>query len=312
MFLRKRMVLTFSAIGLCLGVGFAWSQSTQQLSAREIFYGPAREKAAAGKKPADAKGAKPAQRGASAQNSSKPPAAEPDTSVEAKTPDPQVRKDSSQGTVPVTLATYTRKPLGIRLSVVKMTANGPMEASPDTSFQPGDRVQLNIEVSDDGYLYIINRGSSGTWTQLFPSPDLPNATNMVVPGMTYSVPPDRNFVVSDPPGEEKLFIILSRMPELDIAALTLDLSRKEGGSPAPKESPSAPAPRQQLTTLTENLPPMNDAMVDQLRKMYARDLIIETVDDKTPGTRKENAVYAVSTGDGNDTRVVLDAQIKHK
>ena len=190
-----------------------------------------------------------------------------------------------------------------------------MEVAPDTSFQPGDRVRLSIQVSDKGYLYIINRGSSGTWTQLFPSPDLPNASNAVAPGATFSIPPDRNFVVSDPPGEEKMFIILSRQPQLDIQALTLDMSRRESKSApkqaAPKQEQAQPRPASP-TILASNLPPMNDAMVDRLRTVYARDLIIETVDQQTPGATKEDAVYAVSTGDGDDTRVVLDAQIKHR
>jgi hypothetical protein len=206
--------------------------------------------------------------------------------------------------------------LGIRLSVLRMTPSGqPVEVPPDTNFQPGDRVRLNIQVSDSGYLYIINRGSSGSWTQLFPSPDLPNATNAVVPGGPYSVPQDRNFVVSDPPGEEKLFLILSRTPIVDIQSLTMDMSRREAGNSPPqepaKEEPSAQPPRS-LNTLASNLPPMNDALVDRMRNVYARDLIIEKVDEQTPGTRKENAVYAVNPVDGGATRVVLDAQIKHR
>jgi len=130
----------------------------------------------------------------------------------------------------------------------------------------------------------------------------------VVPGVTYAVPPDRNFVVSNPPGEEKLFIILSRTPELDIQSLTMDLSRRGAGSSAPKATSSAPT----QTILSQNLPPLDDAMVDRLRTVYARDLIIEKVDEQTPGTRKENAVYVVNPGDSDDTRVVLDAPIKHK
>ena len=243
----------------------------------------------------------------------KTPARTAETPETAKTPDPPVRSNPSSEASPVTLATLTRKPLGIRLSILKTEPSGQaIEVSPDTSFHPGDRVRLNIQVSANGYLYIINRGSSGTWTQLFPSPDLPNATNVVVPGATYSVPPDRNFVVSNPPGEEKLFIILSRTPELDIQSLTMDMSRREAQSATPQEPPSLPAPQQPLkTTIAQNLPPMNDAMVDRMRHVYTRDLIIEKVDEQTPGTRKENAIYAVNPGNGNDSRVVLDAHIRH-
>ena len=57
--------------------------------------------------------------------------------------------------------------------------------------------------------------------------------------------------------------------------------------------------------------PIDDAMVNRMRQTYSRDLIIEKVDDKTPGPQKEKAVYAVNTAGGPDARVVLDVEIKH-
>ncbi len=250
-----------------------------------------------------------------------PPAA-PAPAQATRTPEVPVRASAGSSAVPVTTVAYTRQPLGVRLSLLKTGPNGQTtEVPPDTSFQSGDRVRLNIQVSSNGYLFIINRGSSGTWTQLFPSPELPNASNAVVPGMTYAVPPDRNFVVSGPPGEEKLFVILSRTPNIDIQSLTMDLSQKGTATPAPKPAQSKPSddkpiqpsarPAQPIT-IASNLPSLDDEMVDRMRKMYARDLIIETVDEKTPGTRKENAVYVVNPSDSDDTRVVLDAPIKHR
>lgn len=307
--------LSFLMLAAALGAFMpsAFGQETQAPTAREIFYAPA-----PAPKPAAAKPAKTAQRAPKAATSNA--AAPAQTPAIAKTPDAPAPSAPVSATRPasgpvtqVGLAALTRKPLGIRLSILKIGPGGQTsEVAPDTNFQPGDRVRLSIQVSDNGYLYIINRGSSGVWTQLFPSPDLPNASNVVVPGVTYSIPPDRNFLVSNPPGEEKLFLILSRTPELDVQALTMDMSRREAQGSTPANEPSL-APHEPLeTTIAENLPPMNDATVDQMRRAYARDLIIEKVDEQTPGTKKENAVYAVNPGDGNDTRVVLDAHIRHQ
>jgi Domain of unknown function (DUF4384) len=319
--LRHNLGWILAAAGLSVAATIAWSQSAPPLNAREIFYAPAPQPAEV--KPAKSTQSAPKASAQKAETTKDAPAqatpgqAPSQPPAQARTPDPPVRSSPASGAVPVTLVSLTRKPLGVRLSILKTPPNGQAaEVSPDTSFQPGDRVRLSIQVSTTGYLYIINRGSSGTWTQLFPSPELPDASNAVVPGVTYAVPPDRNFVVSDPPGEEKLFVILSRTPDLDIQSLTLDLSRRGAGSSTPK-STSAEPPSQPVTqppsrtTIAQSLPPMNDAMVDRLRNMYARDLIIEKVDEQTPGTRKENAVYAVNPGDGDDTRVVLDAPIKH-
>lgn len=241
-----------------------------------------------------------------------PPAAPP--SQQASTP---VSNETSSGgrreqAAPLKLAAYTRQPLGIRLSLLKVEQNGDRkEVAPDTNFAPGDRVRLSIQVATQGYLYIVNRGSSGTWTQLFPSPDLPSASNALMPGTTYSIPADRNFVISNPPGNEKMFLILSRQPVADVASLILDMSRRANGAAAPQAEPKAPSrPAPQM--MADSRGPINDAAVDRMRTFYARDLIIETVDQKTPGATKEDAVYAVTTGDGDDARVVLDAQIRHQ
>jgi hypothetical protein len=299
-YVRHRLGWILAGAGLSVAIASGQS-APPPLNAREIFYAPAPQPAEAKPGSSTQPAPKASTAKATTQKAVTPPA------QAANTPNTSTPSSPASGAVPVTLV--ANKPLGVRLSILKTTSSGQTSEVPaDTSFQVGDRVRLNIQVSTKGYLYIINRGSSGTWTQLFPSPELPNASNAVVPGTTYAVPPDRNFVVSNPPGEEKLFIILSRTPELDIQSLTMDLSRRGAGSSAPKATPSAPP----KTILSQNLPPLDDAMVDRLRSVYARDLIIEKVDEQTPGTRKENAVYVVNPGDSDDTRVVLDAPIKHQ
>ena len=65
-------------------------------------------------------------------------------------------------------AGYGSKVLGLRYSVLKLLGNEKLELSPDSVFHSGDRIQLNIEVNDAGYLYILHRGSSGAWKPMFP------------------------------------------------------------------------------------------------------------------------------------------------
>jgi hypothetical protein len=339
--IRYRLGCILAGAGLSVTVAFSQTAQSQtapsQLSAREVFLRaveqPADKSPAAPTQPAPKPvPPKPVAQKAPAQNTVTPPAQAQSTApapaptpvpAPAPTPAPRtsdapVRASAAPSAVPIVQVAYTRQPLGVRLSLLKTGPNGQTtEVPPDTSFQSGDRVRLNIQVSSNGYLFIINRGSSGSWTQLFPSPELPNASNAVVPGMTYAVPPDRNFVVSGPPGEEKLFVILSRTPNLDVQSLTMDLSQKGTATPAPKpaeDKPIQPSPRTApgINIAQNHIPSLDDSMVDQMRKMYARDLIIETVDDQTPGTRKENAVYVVNPSDSDDTRVVLDAPIKHR
>jgi hypothetical protein len=62
---------------------------------------------------------------------------------------------------------------------------------------------------------------------------------------------------------------------------------------------------------------IDDATVGHLRETYTRDLIIEKVDEKTPGDKspgdkKENAVYVVNPSGSSDSRVVADLRLVHQ
>ena len=51
-----------------------------------------------------------------------------------------------------------------------------------------------------------------------------------------------------------------------------------------------------------------------MRKVYARDLVIETVNDEPPaaGKPKEKAVYVVTPNTGPDARLVADLRLTHR
>ncbi len=345
-YLRNKMGWILAGAGLSAAATIAFGQpDAQSMGAREVFYKPlpaAGETTKAnpgqgGPKPAAAKGAegpKPQATGQQGRSGSAASAtATPDpqrrsdpgaggATVSATAPDPKVGPGRASDSLPILPVDNPTRPLGIRLSIVKDSPSGPFaedppEVSLDTNFHKDDRVRLHIKVNDKGYLYILDRQSSGIWKPLLPSPDLPGISNVVEPGTVYSVPPTTGFLVGDPPGEEKLFIVLSRTPE-DLQSLIMDMSRREGGSSTPKspanEPPSQPPTRQpSLVTVSQNSPPLNDGMVDQMRSFYARDLLIEKMDDQMPGPSKENAVYAATNPNGgNDKLVVLDAQINHR
>jgi hypothetical protein len=59
--------------------------------------------------------------------------------------------------------------------------------------------------------------------------------------------------------------------------------------------------------------PLGDPLVSRLRgEVYARDLVFETVDDSTPGEKKENAVYVLNRTGSPDSRLVADFVLKHQ
>jgi len=261
-------LLTFCGIGSFLA---AQEDTAKKLTARELFYAAVDAPAPAAHKTARSE-------------------------KKAKTnPNP-----TPQPTIPVMTAAY--KPqgpaLGLRYTILKRIQDSQVETDADAVFHAGDRIRLAVETNDDGYLYIVNRGSSGTWKVLFPSAEIKNGDNHIQRLARFEIPSGYTFTFDEQPGEEKLFIVLSRQPEPDLEGLIYSLGQKGGTAEKPKVLLASAA--------------FSDDVVGKLRNAYARDLIVEKVDDEQAGAKKEKAVYAVNPSGSADSRVVADIALRHQ
>jgi len=273
--------------GCSIGAGVAAQQDGKKLTARELFYSAVDTPAPAAQKPA-AK-AKPA--------SHKKTAASDQTVASGGS-----TGQGSSSAAPMVNAAYRPQgphpALGLRYTILKRTGNEQVEADAEATFHAGDRIRLAVEANDDGYLYVVSRGSSGTWKLLFPSPEIKDGDNRVQKRVRYEIPSGYTFTFDEQAGEEKLFIVLSRQPEPDLEGLIYSLG--QGGQPA------AEKPKVLMASAA-----FGDEVISKLRTAYARDLIVEKVDDEqTP--KKEKAVYAVNPTGSADSRVVADVTLKHK
>jgi len=281
----------------------------KQLTAREMFYAaPAVAKPPVKETPP----AKSQPQEKVAQLKPKPP----ETVAQAKPPaeSPTGGPRPASKIIP---ATYTKRvPLGLRYSLLKKIDAGPgAEVDPGGVFRAGDRIRLSVEVNDAAYLYIVNRGSSGAWKVLFPSAEIEGGNNRVEPGRRYQIPAEHVFTFDEQPGVEKLFLVLSRQPQADLENLIYSLSRRPGATGTPARPPAVAPPAEEKPgkiLLAQNLGPIEDSLVGHLRNVYARDLIIEKVDESTPGPKKEYAVYVVNTTGKDDSRVVVDIELNHQ
>ena len=203
------------------------------------------------------------------------------------------------------------KPLGLRYSFLRNTGGDEYgEVDPeDTVFHSGDRIRVAFQSNDEGYLYIVMKGTSGTWKVLFPSAEIADGSNHVSGGrQTLIPPPPDRFAFDEQAGEERLFIVLSRNPEPSLEKLIYSLG---SGSPGPAGQPAGAQEPKHL--LSASLGPVDDALVGRLRnQVYARDLVFEKVDDSTPGEKKEKAVYVVNPTGSAESRLVADVTLKHE
>jgi hypothetical protein len=186
-----------------------------------------------------------------------------------------------------------RSPLGLRYAILKMTGVDAVEVPPSTTFHSGDRIQLRIQANTDGYLYVVTQGSSGAWQVTFPKKSGNQGSNRVKAGEDHT----SIFRFDSKPGVEKLFVVLSRVPERDLDSVIYSLQ----GAPSP-------ATAKDPVMLAGNLT-VGDPLVSRLRNSYTRDMILEEV--AAPDT-PERAIYVVNKATGPGARVVADIKLTHE
>ena len=156
------------------------------------------------------------------------------------------------------------------------------------------------------YLFVVNRGSSGAWTVMFPSSEIADGNNRVEAMRPYAMPPGQGmfFTFDSNPGAENAFIVFSRQPEPDLEGLMYALQSKKKAA-----APEAPVQSSKELIQAVNI---SNTTVDRMRTAWSRDLIIEKVDPNTPGDQKETAVYVVNPTGSADSRVVADIHLVHQ
>jgi Domain of unknown function (DUF4384) len=301
------VLVSLSAAGMMALAAAAQDQPKTQFTARELFYF-APPAATAAKPPAPKSTAtrpKPAQ-----VDSTNPPAPGP-------APSPGAPRPAQGGELPgggrIITATATAPaptagtPLGLKYAVLKLVNGEMTEVAPDTVFHAGDRIRFNVETNGPGYLYIVSQGSSGTWKPMFPSSEVDDGGNRVEGFRSYTMPPKTRLYFDEQAGEEKVFIVFSREPELDLERIVYSL---QGNKAKPVSQPAAPQPAQSQVLIASAA--IDNSTVGRLRDSYARDLIVEKITEDTPGDRKEKAVYVVNPTGSGDSRVVADLTLVHK
>jgi hypothetical protein len=160
---------------------------------------------------------------------------------------------------------------GLRFRLTQqLPDNSEVEVDPDVTFHTGDRVRFTFESNVDGYLYVVQEGSSGRWTVLYPNPQINGGRNQIQRFQPLAVPPDNWFAFDAQPGTERVFVFLCK--------------------DALQQLPGFGAPVTKLETVSA-------AVVDDLRRsVQSRDLVFEK--DRPAGAagaaKSAQATYVVN------------------
>ena len=201
--------------------------------------------------------------------------------------------------------------LGLRCSVMLRDAdNQYAEVTPGTVFHSGDHIRLSFLANEPGYFYVIQQGSTGTWRPIFPPANAGPEANKVLAGQPQVVPGrTQAFQFDQHPGDEKLYVILSRTPIADIDRVIQNLRTGKAAQPEEPAGGGSPGP---LMEAKNDIP---DLFVKQLA---SRDLSLvdeQKVDESSkPDVQGEKAIYVVSKGAAQDSnsQVVLNLDLRHE
>lgn len=110
---------------------------------------------------------------------------------------------------------------------------------PGTVFEQNDYVRFRFKTNFPGHLYVMNQGTSGDYTLLFPREDT-GRLNRIEGGREYMVPSTAQgaFRISGPPGHDVIYWMMS----------PVELGEKEPAKykPLPPPPPSTPEVRKSL------------------------------------------------------------------
>jgi hypothetical protein len=221
--------------------------------------------------------------------------------------DPTVVASRGYGEAPH-MVRVSSEQIGLRYSLLLRNSDKSFAETPvSTVFHSGDHLRLSVMANQPGYLYVIQQGSTGNWSPIFPDAGSAKDINKVEQGQVYQVPNGKDaFSFDQNPGQEKLFIMLSRQPIQD-----LDSTIKGLKQPTPEQSP-APGNGSSYLEASNNIP-------DELVQRFAsRDLSLvqeQEVDDKTANSGSgEKAVYVVSKGNmkGASQQIVASVTLRHE
>ena len=128
----------------------------------------------------------------------------PTVKINKKPNKPTVINNSASGTKP----TATGLP-GTKVTIELMRGNKLSFVKPDYKFRSGDRIRLRLVTNFDGYVSIVNLGSTGQINLLYP---YNGAEPRVRPSRDIQIPQSDWIKFDNNEGTEQLLIVMSKQP----------------------------------------------------------------------------------------------------
>jgi hypothetical protein len=131
-------------------------------------------------------------------------------------------------------ASLERGPHRLEIVLERLDASGWQKIDPGLVLKQNDRVRFRATANFDGYLYVMNQGTSGDYSRLFPREDT-GQQNKIRAGKEYLVPATEGvFRITGPAGHEIVYWMISPA-ELGARPHAAPLPPPAGSQTAPPE-----------------------------------------------------------------------------
>ena len=228
-----------------------------------------------------------------------PPKAEPKTeSKKAPVKKPAPRKPA------VSNVSSAERRVGLKYRVLLRTPECDIsDVDSSYTFHSGDKVRLQIESNVDGYLYVMQKGSTGKDRVLFPDPRINGGDNKIARGILYSVPGSQWFTFDNNPGIENLTVAVSRTPMKSVQ---------------PPASPKEAKPKATKPNEDEGLVSVVSVVEELNQNVRSRDLVL--FQEKAPSVTAPaqpvaapvvQSTIVINTSDSSNNAVYTEIKLKH-
>jgi hypothetical protein len=196
--------------------------------------------------------------------------------------------------------------LGLRYNIVLVDASGHRRpVSSDRVLEAGDCFAIDLHSNRSGYIYVFAKQSSGSWMPLLPSAEMPDENNILDPGRTFQIPKSHCFEIQNPPGEETLFVVLSRNPRDFYELYEGFKSRSQGADGSGGRSAGQHLQLAEASKL--------GAAVEHLDQRFGtRDIAITKVDTPHDSAEPVGSVYVVNTSGRPASSIVTKIITQHR
>ena len=138
------------------------------------------------------------------------------------------------GSLQAQTKTLSEGPHRIEITLEKKDADKWLSVNPSLVFENNDLVRFQIRTNFDGYLYVMNHATSGSYSLLFPQQQ-GESDNRIRANRGYVIPgAEGQFQITGPPGHEIIYWLISPVPLGSIGAKTREGSINQ--LPLPKPS----------------------------------------------------------------------------